>query len=189
MANSDKDILITTNKGASSRPVIKFAGANNTPIYAYVSDDGTVNFEGASGQILSLTDGLTGTVFSVNDISGLPALEVLDTGMTKVTGSLSRGGVKEVNAATYTVTPFDNHIVVTYSSTCTLTLPPPGQYPGRELYIKTGSNSITVNSSVSNISQRNQAPTTTTTTIISGAGLWSKLVSNGSIWITMMSNY
>jgi hypothetical protein len=188
MANSDKDVLITTSKGLTTRPSIKFVGSNNTPVYAYTADDGTVSFEATAGQLFSIADGLTGTVFSVNDISGLPSLEVLDTGMTKVTGSFSRGNVKQVNASTYTVTPFDNFINVTFNSTCTITLPPPGQFPGRELTIKTANNSITVNSATSNLIAKGAAPTTTSTQIVSGVGVWATLVSDGTYWVVMATN-
>jgi hypothetical protein len=188
MANSDKDVLITTSRGLTTRPNIKFVGSNNTPLYAYTADDGTVSFEATAGQLFSIADGLTGTVFSVNDISGLPSLEVLDTGMTRITGSLSRGTVRQVNASTYTVNPFDNWINVTFNSTCTITLPPPGQFVGREITIKTANNSITVNSATSNIIARSAAPTTTSTQIVSGTGIWARLVSDGTYWVVMMTN-
>ena len=84
MANSDKEILITPNKGQASFPEIKFTGANNTPVYLRVLDDGTVSIEGTNGQLFSVTDSMTGTIFSVNDVSGIPAIEVLDTGVVKI---------------------------------------------------------------------------------------------------------
>jgi hypothetical protein len=84
MANSDKDILITPNVGQTSEPLIKWNGANNTPLYTRVLDDGTVSFEGTAGQLFSISDGLSGTIFSVNDISGIPSIEVLDTGEVRL---------------------------------------------------------------------------------------------------------
>ncbi len=84
MANSDKDILITTSTGLSALPSIKFNGLNNTPIFLRVLDDGTTSFEGVAGQLFSISDGLTGTLFSVNDISGVPSLEVLDNGTVRL---------------------------------------------------------------------------------------------------------
>lgn len=84
MADSDKDILITTNKGLSGEPTVKWNGASNTPIYTKVLDDGTISFEGTAGQLFSISDGLSGTIFSVNDISGIPSIEVLDTGEVRV---------------------------------------------------------------------------------------------------------
>lgn len=84
MANSDKNILITPSVGLSTNPTIKFNGANNTPTTLRVLDDGTVSFEGTAGQLFSISDGLTGSIFSVNDISGIPSIEVLDTGLVKL---------------------------------------------------------------------------------------------------------
>ena len=84
MANSDKNILITPSVGLSTSPTIKFNGANNTPTTLRVLDDGTVSFEGTAGQLFSISDGLTGSIFSVNDISGIPSVEVLDTGLVKI---------------------------------------------------------------------------------------------------------
>lgn len=84
MANSDKNILVTPSVGLSTNPTIKFNGANNTPTTLRVLDDGTVSFEGTAGQLFSISDGLTGSIFSVNDISGIPSIEVLDTGLVKL---------------------------------------------------------------------------------------------------------
>jgi hypothetical protein len=94
MANSDKDILITPNVGQTSEPLIKWNGANNTPLYTRVLDDGTVSFEGTAGQLFSISDGLSGTIFSVNDISGIPSIEVLDDGTVKLA---EYGGTVTIN--------------------------------------------------------------------------------------------
>ena len=86
MANSDKNILITPNVNAATgtHPSIRLTGANNTPSHIKVLDDGTISFEATSGQLLSISDGMTGTIFSVNDISGIPSIEVLDTGTVRL---------------------------------------------------------------------------------------------------------
>ena len=49
--NSDKDILITPNKGQTALPEIKFVGSGNDPIYLRVLDDNTISFEGSQGQL------------------------------------------------------------------------------------------------------------------------------------------
>lgn len=85
MANSDKNVLITPNTGSTTaEPTIRFTGADNTPITLRVLDPGTLSFEGSAGQLFSIANGLTGTIFSVNDISGIPSLEILDTGLVKL---------------------------------------------------------------------------------------------------------
>lgn len=91
MANSDKNIVITPNIGhASNNPVITFSGADsstgpqNISLYAYPTNNGTLSFEGSAGQLFSINNLLTGTLFSVNDVSGIPSIEVLDTGLVKL---------------------------------------------------------------------------------------------------------
>lgn len=82
MANSYKDIVITPNRGSSTDdPKIVFSGANtsvNTDITlrAYPEANGTLSFEGSAGQLFSITNDLTGSIFSVNDVSGIPLIDV-----------------------------------------------------------------------------------------------------------------
>lgn len=90
MALADRNIIITPNRGASSEPKIDFRGADASSsatitLRVYNTGSvGTISFEGGSGQLLSITDSFTGTIFSVNDISGIPSIEVLDTGLVKL---------------------------------------------------------------------------------------------------------
>jgi hypothetical protein len=87
MSNLDKNIVITPNVGsATDDPKIVFSGANTTSnaqnitMRAYPTANGTLSVEGSSGQLFSITNQLTGTIFSVNDISGIPSIQVQDTG-------------------------------------------------------------------------------------------------------------
>jgi hypothetical protein len=84
MANTNKNILITPSTGLDALPSIKFTGFDNNPITLNVLDSGTLSFSGSSGQLFSITDDLTGTIFSVNDITGIPSIEVEDTGLIKL---------------------------------------------------------------------------------------------------------
>lgn len=84
MADSDKNILITPSVGKTGEPTIVFRGKDNIPVTLRVLDDGTLSFEGSSGQLFSITDSLTGTIFSVNDISGIPSLEITDDGTVRI---------------------------------------------------------------------------------------------------------
>jgi len=95
MANSDKDILITPATGTSSEPSIVFTGGDNISINLNVLDNGTLSFEGNTGQLFSISDSLSGTIFSVNDVSGIPSIEVLDDGTIKLAefgGTVEAGG-------------------------------------------------------------------------------------------------
>ena len=86
MANSDKNIVITPNKGSSSEdPKIVFTAAdsnssNTITVKVYNTSNGTLSFEGSAGQLFSITNQLTGTIFSVNDVSGIPSFQISDTG-------------------------------------------------------------------------------------------------------------
>lgn len=90
MALSDKNILITPNVGQASDPKITFSGADSTTgpqnisLLVYPTNSGTVSFEGSAGQLFSITNSLSGTIYSVNDVSGIPSIEVLDTGQIKL---------------------------------------------------------------------------------------------------------
>ena len=84
MANSDKNILITPNTGSALNPTIAFTGSNASPITMSILDTGALSFSGTSGQLFSIVDSLSGSIFSVNDISGIPSLEILDTGLVKL---------------------------------------------------------------------------------------------------------
>lgn len=85
MANSYKDIIITPNRSNTADPKIEFRGANSSvntsiTIQTYPTSNGTLSFEGTAGQLFSITNDLTGSIFSVNDISGIPSIEVFANG-------------------------------------------------------------------------------------------------------------
>ena len=90
MALSDKNIVITPNIGSSSDPKIVFSGADastgaqNITLQVYPTNSGTLSFEGSAGQLFSISNTMTGTIFSANDVSGIPSIEVLDNGLVKL---------------------------------------------------------------------------------------------------------
>lgn len=85
MANSDKDILITPNKGTTSLPEVNFVGQVNSPIKLRVLDDNTLSFEGTAGQLFSINNNLTtGTIFAVSDVSGVPSISVDASGPVRL---------------------------------------------------------------------------------------------------------
>jgi len=90
MALSDKNIVITPNIGSSNDPQIVFSGADattgaqNITAKVYPTTNGTLSFEGSAGQLFSITNSFTGTIFSVNDVSGIPSIEVFDTGEVRL---------------------------------------------------------------------------------------------------------
>lgn len=92
MANTYKNIVITPNRGSSNDdPKIVFSGANtsaNTDVTlkVYPDSNGTLSFEGSAGQLFSITNDLTGSIFSVNDVSGLPIIDVNANSSTSIIG-------------------------------------------------------------------------------------------------------
>ena len=113
MSNLDKNIVITPNVGATDDPKIVFSAANTTAnaqnitMRAYPTSNGTLSFEGSAGQLFSITNQLTGTLFSVNDISGIPSIEVLDTGrvnLAQYNGTVVIGANTSANASTSNTT-------------------------------------------------------------------------------------
>ena len=90
MANTYKNIVITPNitTVANVVPVIQFSGGDatlNTDINlrVYTTQGGTLSFEGSAGQLFSITNDLTNSIFSVNDVSGIPSIEVNANGLIK----------------------------------------------------------------------------------------------------------
>jgi hypothetical protein len=49
-------------------------------IKAYEQDGGALSFEGSSGQLLSVSNNLTGTIFGINNIVGVPIIEANSNG-------------------------------------------------------------------------------------------------------------
>jgi collagen type I/II/III/V/XI/XXIV/XXVII alpha len=88
MANNYKNIVITPNRDTDSAnvPFIRFSGGDATTntdinVRVYTTQSGTLSFEGSAGQLFSITNDLTNSIFSVNDVSGIPSIEVNANGM------------------------------------------------------------------------------------------------------------
>lgn len=82
--NSSGTVLSRINSsGFLSTPRINFTGGTST-VSALALSDGTLSFESTAGQLFSISNSLTGTIFSVNDVSGLPIIEATDLGIIKI---------------------------------------------------------------------------------------------------------
>lgn len=110
MALTDKNIVITPNIGQTADPKIVFSGADastgaqNITVQVYPTNNGTLSFEGSNGQLFSINNNFTGTIFSVNDISGIPSIEVLDTGEVRLAQYSGFVHIPNTTQATSTVT-------------------------------------------------------------------------------------
>jgi hypothetical protein len=104
MTTTYKDIVITPFRGnANNDPVIKFSSGDATTnsdmnVRFYATSNGTLSFEGNSGQMFSITNDLTGTIFSVNDISGIPSLEIDANGKVSIAHFGGNVGIGTSNA-------------------------------------------------------------------------------------------
>jgi hypothetical protein len=77
MANSKKFVV---KNGLHSQNIDFVSPDETSTITVSMLDSDTLSVSGNSGQLFSITDSLTGTIFAVNDISGVPSIEVDDTG-------------------------------------------------------------------------------------------------------------
>jgi len=78
-SNTNNDIFIIP-----SQSLMRFSGSNGNNIILQVEPSGAVNFVGTTGSILKIMDNLSGSLFSVNNISGLSILEVLSNNQVKL---------------------------------------------------------------------------------------------------------
>ena len=87
MALTDRNILIAPSRSGLNEPLISFTGGTTTSSatnYLRVLDDGTISFEGSAGQLWSVQNTLSGTIYSINDRSGIPSLTVEDNGAIRI---------------------------------------------------------------------------------------------------------
>ena len=92
MANTDKDILITPNRGQSNDPKIEFSGATAgsastiTMIASPKADgDGTLDIQSSDNvSIAAFSELNTGSLMSVSDESGVSRFDVNETGVVNI---------------------------------------------------------------------------------------------------------
>jgi hypothetical protein len=74
---------------------------------------------GAYGQLFSVVDSFTGTVFAASDISGIPSIEVLDTGFVKIA---QYGGTVAISTASTVTSSGSTMGLTVWTSTYLLSL-------------------------------------------------------------------
>jgi hypothetical protein len=77
----------TSLKYASGTKTLTFTGTGvaASGINLNILTDSTLSFESTAGQLFSISDGLaSGTIFSINDISGMSSLEIDASGLVKI---------------------------------------------------------------------------------------------------------
>jgi hypothetical protein len=182
-------------QSSSSSVAITLGTSAGAGSYAYVYQDGTnMGFGSAVGT--------TGFKFNVN-ISAPDSSLVCDSsgnftvyGNLNVNNSSSKAAITAagaialnapsvVNAATYTMQAADSSLIIS-TTNCTITLLAASSYSGRILFVKNRTaNSLT--SASSNVVPIGSS-TAGTTILAATAGKFAMLQSDGTNWITMMSN-
>ncbi len=76
---------VVVSGGTSTTQHIKIKG--------YEQDGGALSFEGSSGQLLSVSNNLTGTIFGINNIVGVPIIEANSNGTISLAESGGNVGV------------------------------------------------------------------------------------------------
>jgi len=83
MAN-DKKFVTKNGLLTQNAEFVDVFGSNTQSIILEMDDTGTLSFSGSNGQLFSVTDDMTGVIFSVNDMSGVPSIEVDDDGTIRL---------------------------------------------------------------------------------------------------------
>ena len=90
--DSTNDLIVMSAAGAASTERITIGSTT--------SDNGAISFEGSEGTLLSITNNLSsGSIFSVNDISGIPSIDV-DADGTILFSPLASSSVGNVGVGT-----------------------------------------------------------------------------------------
>ena len=83
------DAGITSGNRAARLGYDNFGGLNLTSDVSNVTGIDRFSVDGANGRLFSVTDNLSGSLFSVNDIAGLPIIEAFDDN-TVIMGAFNR---------------------------------------------------------------------------------------------------
>jgi hypothetical protein len=169
----------STTTPSSTVGMVRFLGsATNALIFGTLTESPFSSYvqSGGSGTYPLSLNPLGGNV-GIGTTTNLSTLSV--------NGSFSAKSPSTISAATYTVAATDYSLRFT-TTNCTVTLPAASSFPGRILIM----NTITANSVTSNTSNVIPLGSNTAGTAILAAtlGKFTMIQSNGTNWVTLMSN-
>ena len=149
----------------------------------------------SNGLFFSPSDGSTTAAVSTNGITWTITTMPISGDWAATAGSPFKNSISSkyiqgefvgpITTSTYTVQEYDKYITLNTTAACVLTLPNAGSYPSREITIKQIA-AFAVTSAASNV-----IPLTTNTAgtaVLSGAGKYATIVSNGYFWVVRESN-
>lgn len=141
--------------------------------------------QNSSSNIAISTNGVTWTQYTSSNMANLN-LSILAAGTGVLAPKTMSGDFPDIiTVNTYAVGSYDKWLNIASTGIHTVTLPAPALSLGREIVIKQTS-SFAVNSASSNVKPLTSQ--TVGTAILSGAGKYAKLVSNGTHWVIMEAN-
>jgi len=175
---------------------------------------GTVNVGGASGTVTVGSTQITGNTVYINNAAttssntkvvnigtggasgsitniSLGSATSGATGTTKLTTGLSVAtpSTSTITGTTYTMGVNDTVLVFNTTAACTVTMLSAATYPGKVVWVKQiAAFAVSSSSSTSNLGVQPLTSTTAGTAILSGAGKFAQLVSNGTNWVIMNAN-
>jgi hypothetical protein len=82
-ASATSDLAFVTENANTKAEKMRIFSNGNVSI-GTTSTTNKFEVAGTAGQLFSVSDSFTGTIFSANDVSGIPSIEVLDTGLVKL---------------------------------------------------------------------------------------------------------
>jgi hypothetical protein len=78
------DRRFIVKNGLQAQNIAYVSPNNSNTILATMLDSDVLSFSGNSGQLFSISDDMTGVIFAVNDISGVPSIEVDASGTIRL---------------------------------------------------------------------------------------------------------
>jgi len=166
--------------------------ASSSTIGFTLGTTSTLNISNATtttGNTKTINIGTGGASGSITNIS-LGSTTSGATGTTKLTTGISVATPPSViTATTYTMGVNDTVLIFNTTAACTLTMLSAATYPGKVVWVKQiAAFAVTSSSSTGNLGVQPLTSTTAGSAILSGAGKFAQLVSNGTNWVIMNAN-
>jgi hypothetical protein len=131
IGSTDPQAKLDVNGNVIVKSNITYTSPDGTnQIVTRMLDTDTLSFSGDSGQLFSITDSVTGSIFSVNDVSGIPSIEVIDDGTVILAETFGNVGIGTANPS--------QKLDVEIQTTDTVTGPVANSYPVADFIVGGG---------------------------------------------------